>query len=101
MERRVISWGIVIPKCRRMVLYRSLRKHLGEVFRKLAEQKKCRIEEGHLLADHVHMMISIPPKYSVSSVAGFIKVLAILRKMGIFELRHPPASWPTYRSGPQ
>jgi putative transposase len=46
---------------------------LGEVFRKLAEQKECRIEEGHLLADHVHMMISIPPKYSVSSVVGFIK----------------------------
>jgi REP element-mobilizing transposase RayT len=46
---------------------------LGEVFRKLAEQKKCQIEEGHLLADHLHMMISIPPKYSVSSVVGFIK----------------------------
>ena len=57
----------------RKVLYGSLRKHLGEVFRKLAEQKECRIEEGHLLADHVHMMISIPPKYSVSSVVGFIK----------------------------
>ena len=51
----------------------KLRKHLGEVFRKLAEQKECRIEEGHLLADHVHMMISIPPKYAVSSVVGFIK----------------------------
>ena len=47
---------------------------LSEVFRKLAEQKECRIEEGHLLADHVHMMISIPPKYSVSQVIGFIKV---------------------------
>jgi putative transposase len=52
---------------------RKLRRHLGEVFRRLAEQKECRIEEGHLLADHVHMMISIPPKYSVSSVVGFIK----------------------------
>ncbi len=55
------------------MLYGSLRQHLGEVFRKLAEQKECRIEEGHLQADHVHMMISIPPKYSVSSVVGFIK----------------------------
>jgi putative transposase len=55
------------------VLYRSLRRHLGEVFRKLAEQKECRIEEGHLLANHVHRMISIPPKYSVSSVVGFVK----------------------------
>ena len=43
------------------------------MFRKLAEQKECRIEEVHLLADRVHMMISIPPKYSVSSVVGFIK----------------------------
>ena len=54
-------------------MYGNLRRHLGEVFRKLAEQKECRIEEGHLLTDHVHMMISIPPKYAVSSVVGFIK----------------------------
>ena len=40
---------------------------------KLAEQKESRIEEGHLMADHVHMMISIPPKYAVSQVVGFIK----------------------------
>lgn len=64
---------VFIPKCRRKVLYESLRVHLGEVFRKLAEQKESRIEEGHLLADHVHMMISIPPKYAVSQVVGFIK----------------------------
>ena len=50
-----------IPKGRRKVLYKSLRQHLGEVFRKLAEQKESRIEEGHLQSDHVHMMISIPP----------------------------------------
>ena len=64
---------VFIPKCRRKTLYAQLRRYLGEVFRRLAEQKECRIEEGHLLADHVHMMISIPPKYSVSSVVGFIK----------------------------
>ncbi|HEV2484043.1 MAG TPA: IS200/IS605 family transposase [Terracidiphilus sp.] len=64
---------VFIPKCRRKVVYGNLRRHLGEVFRNLAEQKECRIAEGHLLADHVHMMISIPPKYSVSSVVGFIK----------------------------
>jgi hypothetical protein len=46
---------------------------LGEVFRRLAEQKQCRVEEGHLMPDHVHMMISIPPKYAVSEVVGFIK----------------------------
>ena len=51
----------------------ELRRHLGDVFRKLAEQKESRIEEGHLLLDHVHMLISIPPKYAVSQVIGFIK----------------------------
>ena len=54
-------------------LYGSLRLHLGEVFRRLAEQKQSRIEEGYLTADHVHMMISIPPKFVVSEVVGFIK----------------------------
>jgi putative transposase len=54
-------------------LYGQLRQHLGEVFRKLAEQKESQIEEGHLMPDHVHMMIAIPPKYAVSQVVGFIK----------------------------
>ena len=64
---------VFIPKCRRKTLYGELRRHLGEVFRKLAAQKECRIEEGHLMPDHVHMMISIPPKYTVSQVIGYIK----------------------------
>jgi putative transposase len=54
-------------------LYQELRRHLGEVFRRLAEQKESQIEEGHLQPDHVHMMISIPPKYAVSQVIGYIK----------------------------
>ena len=62
-----------IPKYRRKVLDAELRRHLGEVLRSLAEQKECRIEEGHLMPDQVHMLISIPPKYSVSQVRGFIK----------------------------
>ena len=64
---------IFIPKYRRRVLYGQLRRHLGEVFRKLAEQRESRIEEGHLMPDHVHMMIAIPPKYPVSQVVGYIK----------------------------
>ena len=64
---------VFIPKYRRKVLYGELRQHLGDVFRKLALQKESRIEEGHLMLDHVHMMISIPPKYAVSQVVGFIK----------------------------
>lgn len=49
---------VVIPKCRRKTMYGELRQHLGEVFRRLAMQKECRVEEGHLMSDHVHMMIS-------------------------------------------
>ena len=64
---------VFIPKCRRKTLYLELRRHLGEVFRKLAEQKESKIEEGHLMPDHVHMLISIPPKCAVSQVVGFIK----------------------------
>jgi putative transposase len=64
---------IFIPKCRRKTLYKELWQHLGEVFRHLAERKQSRIEEGHLMPDHVHMMISIPPKYAVSEVVGYIK----------------------------
>jgi putative transposase len=71
-------WGckyhvVFIPKCRRKTLYTKLRAHLGEIFRNLAVQKESKIEEGHLMADHVHMLISIPPKYSVSQVIGYIK----------------------------
>jgi len=64
---------VFIPKCRRKVLYTQLRRELGTVFRGLAEQKECKVEEGHLMPDHVHMLLSVPPKYSVSSVMGFIK----------------------------
>jgi REP-associated tyrosine transposase len=64
---------VFIPKYRRKALYHELRRHLGEVFRALAEQKECRIEEGHLMGDHVHMLLSLPPKYSVAQVVGFIK----------------------------
>ena len=64
---------IFIPKFRRKALYEQLRKDLAEVFHRLAAQKESRIEEGHLMSDHVHMMISIPPKYAVSQVVGFIK----------------------------
>ena len=64
---------VFIPKCRRRTLYEQLRQHLGEVFRELARQKESRVEEGHLMADHVHMMLAIPPKYAVSQVVGYIK----------------------------
>ena len=64
---------VFIPKCRRKVLYQGIRQELGVVFRSLAEQWECKVEEGHLMPDHVHMLLSVPPKYSVSNVMGFIK----------------------------
>ena len=64
---------VFIPKCRRRVLYGNLRRHLAEVFRELARQKESKVEEGHLMPDHVHMMLSSPPKYAVSQVVGYIK----------------------------
>ena len=64
---------VFIPKCRRKVLYQGIRQELGTVFRSLAEQWECKVEEGHLMPDHVHMLLSVPPKCSVSNVMGFIK----------------------------
>ena len=64
---------VFIPKCRRKTLYKGLRPYLGEVFRRLAEQKQSRVEEGYLMPDHVHMMLRIPPKFAVSQVVGYIK----------------------------
>ena len=55
-----------IPKCRRKVLFGRIRKDLAEYLHELARQKECKILEGHLCSDHVHMLISIPPKYSVA-----------------------------------
>jgi len=64
---------VFIPKCRKKTLYGELRQRLGDVFRTLAKQKECQVVEGHLMPDHVHMLISIPPKYSVAQVIGYIK----------------------------
>ena len=64
---------VFIPKYRKKVIFGQIRNELGDVFRRLARQKESVIEEGHLMPDHVHMMISIPPEYSVSQIVGFIK----------------------------
>ncbi len=64
---------VFIPKYRKKAIFGQIRKEMGDVFRRLARQKESVIEEGHVMSDHVHMMISIPPKYAVSQVIGFIK----------------------------
>jgi putative transposase len=64
---------VFIPKYRKKVLYGQVRRELGSVLRELARQKESEIIEGHLMMDHVHMLVSIPPKYSVAQVMGFVK----------------------------
>ena len=74
---------VFIPERRRKALFGKIRQKLGPIFRELARQKECEIVEGHLLADHVHMCIAIPPKYAVASVIGFLKgksAIAIARE---------------------
>lgn len=74
-----------IPKCRRKCLYESIRKDLGRELRKLAECRECKILEGHMMMDHIHMLIAIPPKYSVAQVVGYIKgksAVYVARKYG-------------------
>ena len=72
------SWNckyhlIFVPKYRKKVIYGKIREALKDILHELARQKDSKIVEGHLLPDHLHMLISIPPKYSVSSVVGFMK----------------------------
>jgi putative transposase len=64
---------VFIPKYRKKALYGALRQQLGEVLKQLAMQRESRIDEGHLMRDHGHMLVSIPPKYSVSQVVGYLK----------------------------
>ena len=64
---------VFIPKYRKKTPYVELRQYLGDVFKELARQRESEVLEGHLMVDHVHMMISIPPKYAVSQVVGYIK----------------------------
>lgn len=61
------------PKYRRKVIYNQIRKDIGEILRTLCQYKGIEIHEGHLMPDHVHLLLSIPPKYSVSSVMGYLK----------------------------
>ena len=76
---------VFIPKYRRKILYGQIRSELKTVFHRLAYQKECRIEEGYLVKDHVHMLLSIPPKHSVSTIVGFLKgksAMHIARQFG-------------------
>jgi len=64
---------VFTPKYLKKLLFGKIKRHLGQMFHDLARRKECRIEEGHLMPDHVHMLISIPPKYSVAQIIGYMK----------------------------
>ena len=74
---------VFVPKRRRRQLYGQIRRQLGTIFHALARQKECQIIEGHVMPDHVHMCIAIPPKVAVAQVIGFLKgksAIAIARQ---------------------
>ena len=76
---------VFIPKRRKRKIFGRLRKHLGAIFHKLAGHKESRIMEGHLMPDHVHMCLSMPPKYAISNVVGYLKgksAILIARRFG-------------------
>lgn len=76
---------VFVPKYRKKVLYGQIRRFLGPLFHDLASHRSCKILEGHMVQDHVHMLIAIPPKYSVSEVIGYIKgksAIAVARQFG-------------------
>ena len=64
---------VFTPKYRRKKIYNQIRKDIGEIMHELCKYKGVEIIEGHVMPDHVHMLLSIPPKYSVSSVMGYLK----------------------------
>ena len=76
---------VFIPKQRKKRLFGAMRRNLGVIFHEMAQQKGCQIVEGHIMPDHVHMCISVPPKYALSNVVGFIKgksAITIVRQFG-------------------
>lgn len=76
---------VFVPKMRKKVLYGKIRKFLGPVLHELAGQRGSKILEGHMVQDHVHMLISIPPKYAIAEVIGYMKgksAIAVARQFG-------------------
>ena len=76
---------VFIPKGRKKELYGKIREYLKNTFHELAAQKECKIVGGHIVQDHVHMLINIPPKYAVSEIIGYLKgksAIAVARQFG-------------------
>ena len=81
---------VFAPKYRRKVFYKEKRREVGKILRELCEWKKIKIVEAEVCPDHVHMLLEIPPKYSVSSFVGFLKGKSSLLPL-----------WGQHRAGPQ
>jgi putative transposase len=70
---------MIIPKFRRRVIYGKVRKRIGEIIRDLCRQKRIELLEGHLMPDHIHMCLSVPPKFSIAFVIGLLKGKSAVR----------------------
>jgi len=70
---------VIVPKYRKRSIYGALRKDIGAIIRQLCEQNKVELVEGHAMPDHIHLMLAIPPKYSVSNTIGFLKGKSAIR----------------------
>jgi len=70
---------VIIPKFRKRVIFGKVRKRIGEIIRDLCRQKRIELLEGHLMPDHIHMCLSVPPKFSIAFVIGFLKGKSAVR----------------------
>ena len=70
---------VIVPKYRKKVFYGRMRHKVGEILRELCRQRGINLLEGHAMPDHIHMVLSIPPKYSVSNTIGFLKGKSAIR----------------------
>ena len=79
-----MKWGckyhvVILPKYRQKVIYGKIRRRIGEILRDLSRQKEITLEEGNAVSDHIHMLLSVPPKYSIAMVIGYLKGKSAVR----------------------
>ena len=70
---------VIVPKYRRRKFYGSLRSEIGKILRQLCQQKDIVLVKGNALSDHVHMLLSVPPKYSIAMMIGYLKGKSAIR----------------------
>ena len=70
---------VILPKYRKKVLYGNVRQRIGEILRELCRYKGVDMEEGHAMPDHIHMLLSVPPKYSIAMTIGYLKSKSAIR----------------------